>query len=453
MDFDYDLFTIGAGSGGVAASRRAAAHGARVAICEDRRIGGTCVLRGCVPKKLLVYGAHFAEEIEDARGYGWTIEGARLDWGRLIAAKDRELDRLNGIYVKLLTGSNVAIHDGRGRIAGPNTVEVGGRRFTARHILVATGGTPVRLPIPGAELALDSDQALDLPQLPRHVVIVGGGYIAVEFAGIFRAAGAEVTQVIRGERILRGFDAECRAHLQAELEKKGIRILSGAEPARIERSAAGVRVTLGDGTVLDADHVMMATGRRPNTRGLGLEEAGVVLNKAGAIAVDPFQATTVPGIHAIGDVTDRINLTPVAIAEGRALAATLFDGRPTRMDHGCVASAVFSQPPLATVGLGEEDAIAQCGAVDVYTANFRPMRHTLSGRDERTLMKLVVDRASQAVVGAHMVGADAPEIVQALAIAVKARLTKQDFDRTVAVHPTAAEEFVLMREPTRRVPA
>jgi glutathione reductase (NADPH) len=429
MEFDYDLFTIGAGSGGVAASRRAAAHGARVAICEDRRVGGTCVLRGCVPKKLLVYGAHFAEEIEDARGYGWTIEGARLDWGRLIAAKDRELDRLHGIYVRLLEGSKVAIHEGRGRIVAPHTIEVAGRRHTARHILVATGGRP------------------------RRVAIIGGGYIAVEFAGIFRAAGAEVTQVIRGDKVLRGFDGECRTHLQGELVKKGIRIVSGAEPARIDRVDGGLRLTLMDGQFVDVDQVMMATGRKPNTDGLGLESAGVTLNKAGAIAVDPFQATTAPGIHAIGDVTDRINLTPVAIAEGRALAATLFDGKPTRMDHGSVASAVFSQPPLATVGLGEEDAAVQCGPIDVYTALFRPMRHTLSGRDEKTLMKLVVERGSQIVVGAHMVGADAPEILQALAIAVKARLTKQDFDRTVAVHPTAAEEFVLMREPTRRVPA
>jgi glutathione reductase (NADPH) len=453
MEFDYDLFTIGAGSGGVAASRRAAAHGARVAICEDRRVGGTCVLRGCVPKKLLVYGAHFAEEIEDARGYGWTIEGARLDWGRLIAAKDRELDRLHGIYVRLLEGSKVAIHEGRGRIVAPHTIEVAGRRHTARHILVATGGRPVRVAIPGAELAIDSDQALDLPALPRRVAIIGGGYIAVEFAGIFRAVGAEVTQVIRGDKVLRGFDGECRTHLQGELVKKGIRIVSGAEPARIDRVDGGLRLTLMDGQFVDVDQVMMATGRKPNTDGLGLESAGVTLNKAGAIAVDPFQATTAPGIHAIGDVTDRINLTPVAIAEGRALAATLFDGKPTRMDHGSVASAVFSQPPLATVGLGEEDAAVQCGPIDVYTALFRPMRHTLSGRDEKTLMKLVVERGSQIVVGAHMVGADAPEILQALAIAVKARLTKQDFDRTVAVHPTAAEEFVLMREPTRRVPA
>ena len=449
MGFDYDLFTIGAGSGGVAGSRRAALYGARVGIAEDRRVGGTCVLRGCVPKKLLVYGTHFAEELEDARGYGWSFDGARFDWGALIAAKNRETDRLNGIYVKLLQGSKVDIHDGRARIVAPNTVEVAGRRITAKHILIATGGRPERLAIPGAELAIDSDQALDLPEMPRRVAIIGGGYIAVEFAGIFRAAGAEVTQVIRADRILRGFDGELRTHLQAEMAKKGIRFVAGAEPARIDVAGAGLRLTLRDGTALEVDQVMMATGRRPNTRDLGLETVGVTLNKAGAIAVDSLQQTTVPGIHAIGDVTDRINLTPVAIAEGRGLAATLFNDDPTPMDHGCVASAVFSQPPLATVGLGEEAAL-QLAPVDVYTATFRPMKHTLSGRDEKTLMKLVVDRGSQVVVGAHMVGADAPEIVQALAIAVKAKLTKKDFDRTVAVHPTAAEEFVLMREPARR---
>jgi glutathione reductase (NADPH) len=449
MAFDYDLFTIGAGSGGVAGSRRAALYGARVGIAEDRRVGGTCVLRGCVPKKLLVYGTHFAEELEDARGYGWSFEGARFDWGKLIAAKNRETDRLNGIYVKLLQGSKVDIHDGRGRIVAPNTVEVAGKRITAKHILIATGGHPDRLPIPGAELAIDSDQALDLPELPRRVAILGGGYIAVEFAGIFRAAGAEVTQVIRADRILRGFDGELRTHLQAEMAKKGIRFVTGAEPARIERSGGSLRLTLKDGTSLEVDQVMMATGRRPNTRDLGLETVGVTLNKAGAVAVDELQQTTVPGIHAIGDVTDRINLTPVAIAEGRGLAATLFNNDPTRMDHACVASAVFSQPPLGSVGLSEEAAV-QLAPVDVYTATFRPMKHTLSGRDEKTLMKLVVDRGTQVVVGAHMAGADAPEIIQALAIAVKAKLTKRDFDRTVAVHPTAAEEFVLMREPANR---
>ena len=450
-EFDFDLFTIGAGSGGVAASRRAASFGARVAIAEDVRVGGTCVLRGCVPKKLLVYGVHFADEMADARGYGWTVSGS-LDWGRLIAAKNRELDRLHGIYVKMLADSRVTILEGRARLFDSRTIEIGGRRVTARHVLVATGGHPEKLAIPGAELAIVSDEALDLPALPKRIAIVGGGYIAVEFAGIFRAAGAEVTQVIRADQILRGFDGEVRDHLGAEMAKKGIRILAGRTPVRIEAAAAARRLVLDDGSALEVDCVMMATGRRPNTAGIGLEAAGVTLNKAGAIAVDEWQATTAPGVHAIGDVTDRINLTPVAIAEGRALAETLFNANPTKMDHGEVPTAVFSQPPVGTVGLSEE-AAERRGAIEVYRAVFRPMKHTLSGRDERTLMKLVVDRASQKVVGIHMVGADAPEIIQGLAIAVKAGLTKRDFDRTVAIHPTAAEEFVLMREPVRRAAA
>ena len=447
--FDFDLFTIGAGSGGVAASRRAAAFGASVAIAECVRVGGTCVLRGCVPKKLLVYGTHFAEEMQDARGYGWTVEG-RLDWGALIAAKDRELDRLHGIYLRMLTEANVTVLGGHATIAGDNTIEIGGRCYRARHILVATGGRPQRLEIPGADLAIVSDDALMLPALPRRVAIVGGGYIAVEFASIFRAAGAEVTQVIRADQILRGFDREVRDHLAGEMEKRGIRFLRGCNLARIEAAGPSRRLVLDDGIALEVDCVMMATGRRPNIEGLGLEAAGVSLDKRGAITVDAWQCTTAPGIHAIGDVTDRINLTPIAIAEGRALAETLFNANPTRMDHADVPTGVFSQPPVAMVGMSEERA-ATLGAIDVYRTVFRPMKHTLSGRDERTLMKMVVDGSSQRVVGIHMVGADAPEIIQGLAIAVRAGLTKQDFDRTVAIHPTAAEEFVLMREPVRRL--
>ena len=447
--FDFDLFTIGAGSGGVAASRRAAAFGASVAIAECVRVGGTCVLRGCVPKKLLLYGTHFAEEMQDARGYGWTVEG-RLDWGALIAAKDRELDRLHGIYLRMLTEANVTVLGGHATIAGDNTIEIGGRCYRARHILVATGGRPQRLEIPGADLAIVSDDALMLPALPRRVAIVGGGYIAVEFASIFRAAGAEVTQVIRADQILRGFDREVRAHLAGEMERRGIRFLRVCNLARIEAAGPSRRLVLDDGIALEVDCVMMATGRRPNIEGLGLEAAGVSLDKRGAITVDAWQRTTAPGIHAIGDVTDRINLTPVAIAEGRALAETLFNANPTRMDHADVPTGVFSQPPVAMVGMSEERA-ATLGAIDVYRTVFRPMKHTLSGRDERTLMKMVVDGSSQRVVGIHMVGADAPEIIQGLAIAVRAGLTKQDFDRTVAIHPTAAEEFVLMREPVRRL--
>lgn len=447
--FDFDLLTIGAGSGGVAASRRAANFGARVAIAESWRIGGTCVLRGCVPKKLLVYGTHFREEFEDARGYGWTIEDASLDWAGLIAAKDRELDRLNGIYVRMLDESRVTIIEGRATLIDAHTVAIAGRRYSAKHILIATGGSPELPGIPGVEHAITSNEALDLKRLPARIVIVGGGYIAVEFAGIFNAAGVAVTEVIRADRILRGFDGDIRAHLSAEMIKKGIAIRAGVKIARVDKVGDAYRLTSETDETLETDLVMYATGRRSNTHGLGLEAAGVHVNKAGAIAVDEWQRSTVPNIFAIGDVTDRINLTPVAIAEGRAVAETLFGGNPTRMDHADVPSAVFSQPPVGTVGMSEETARQQLGAIDIYRAVFRPMKHTISGRDERTLMKLVVDRRSQKVLGVHMVGADAPEIIQGVAIAVKAGLTKRDFDRTIAIHPTSAEEFVLMREPVK----
>ena len=450
-EFDYDLFTIGAGSGGVAGSRRAASYGARVAIAESWRVGGTCVLRGCVPKKLLVYGTHFAHEIEDARGYGWTVEGA-LEWGKLIAAKDRETARLEGIYKNLLSGSKVETILGHAKIAGPNTVEVAGRRITAKYILIATGSKPQLPAIPGIEHAITSNEALDLPALPKRVAIVGGGYIAVEFAGIFRAAGAEVSVLIRGDRILRGFDGDVRDHLAAEMMKQGISISSGTRVARIDKAGDGLRVTTEAGATLGVDVVMYATGRVPNTDGLGLETVGVHLDKAGGIAVDEWRQTTAPGVYAVGDVTNRVQLTPVAIAEARGLAETLFNSNPIPNDHGDIPSAVFSQPPVGSVGLSQEDAERILGAdgVDVYRATFRPMKHTLSGRDEKTMMKLVVESASGRVRGVHMVGADAPEIVQGLAIAVKAGLTKKDFDRTAAIHPTAAEEFVLMREKVKR---
>ncbi|MFM8800065.1 MAG: glutathione-disulfide reductase, partial [Tagaea sp.] len=446
-EFDYDLFTIGAGSGGVAGSRRAASYGARVAIAESWRVGGTCVLRGCVPKKLLVYGTHFAHEIEDARGYGWTVEGA-LEWGKLIAAKDRETARLEGIYKNLLSGSKVETILGHAKIAGPNTVEIAGRRITAKYILIATGSKPQLPAIPGIEHAITSNEALDLPALPKRVAIVGGGYIAVEFAGIFRAAGAEVSVLIRGDRILRGFDGDVRDHLAAEMTKQGISISPGTRVARIDKAGDGLRVTTEAGATLGVDAVMYATGRVPNTDGLGLETVGVHLDKAGGIAVDEWRQTTAPGVYAVGDVTNRVQLTPVAIAEARGLAETLFNSNPIPNDHGDIPSAVFSQPPVGSVGLAQEDAERILGAdgVDVYRATFRPMKHTLSGRDEKTMMKLVVESASGRVRGVHMVGADAPEIVQGLAIAVKAGLTKKDFDRTAAIHPTAAEEFVLMRE-------
>jgi glutathione reductase (NADPH) len=447
-EFDYDYFVIGAGSGGVASSRRAAAFGARVAIAEAVRVGGTCVLRGCVPKKLLIYGAHYHEEFEDARGYGWTIDNAALDWGKLIAAKDRELDRLNAIYLKMLEGSKVEIINAHASIAAPHTVKIGNRIVSAKHILVATGGRPELPAIPGIEHVITSNEALDLKRLPRRMVIVGGGYIAVEFAGIFNAAGVEVTELIRSDQILRGFDADIRAHLSTEMQKKGIKIRHMTKLVRIDKVADGFRLMTDAGELIETDLIMYATGRVPNTEGLGLEAIGVHLNKRGAIAVDEWQKTTVPGIYAIGDVTDRINLTPVAIAEGRALAETLFNDNPLKMDHACVPSAVFSQPPVGTVGMSEERA-RQHHEVEIYRATFRPMKHTISGRDEKAMMKLVVDRVSNKVLGVHMVGADSPEIIQGIAIAVKAGLTKRDFDRTVAIHPTSAEEFVLMRDPVK----
>lgn len=445
---DLDYLVIGAGSGGVASARRAAAYGAKVAIVESVRVGGTCVLRGCVPKKLLVYGTHFAEEFADAAGYGWSVGTPTLDWAKLIAAKNRELDRLNGIYIKMLNDSKVAIVEGRARFIDRSRVDVGGRTLSARHILIATGGRPDLPAIPGIEHAITSDEALDLPRLPRRAVIVGGGYIAVEFAGIFAAAGVAVTEIIRAPQILRGFDVEVAAHLAGEMAKHGIVIRPSTRVVAVERSGDGYVVVTDSGARIEADAVMYATGRVPNTDGLGLDRAGVELNEGGAVLVDERQQTTAEGIYAIGDVTDRVNLTPVAIAEGRALAETLFNGNPQTVDRRDVPTAVFSQPPVGTVGLTEEAARA-IGEVDVYKAVFRPMKHTLSGRDERTLMKLVVDRASGRVRGCHMVGADAPEIIQGLAIAVKAGLTKADFDRTIAIHPTAAEEFVLMREPVK----
>jgi len=444
--YDFDLFTIGAGSGGVASSRRAGSYGARVAICEDDRVGGTCVLRGCVPKKLLVYGAHFSADFEDAAGYGWSVPEPTFDWKKLQAAKDKELDRLNGVYKRLLRDSGVQLIEGRGRVVDAHTVEVAGKRYTAAHILVATGSRPFLPEVPGIEHAITSDGALSLPELPRRVAIVGGGYIAVEFAGIFNALGSEVRLLIRGDTVLRGFDNDVRSLLTQEMRKKGIDLRSETFIRDIEKRADGtlsLLTTMGD--TLDADAVLYATGRVPNTRGLGLAEAGVELNERGAVKVDEWSRTSVPSIYAVGDVTDRINLTPVAIAEGRALAETLFHDNPMQMDHTGVPSAVFSQPPVCTVGLTEQQARERC-PVDVYVSNFRPMKHTLSGRDERTMMKVVVERATGKVLGFHMVGADAPEIIQGLAVALKCGVTKKQLDATVGIHPTAAEEFVTMRD-------
>lgn len=444
--YDFDLMTIGAGSGGVRATRLAGGYGAKTAIVEKSRVGGTCVIRGCIPKKLLVYAAHFADDFEDACAYGWSNGERSLDWAKLIAGKDAELERLEGVYRRILRDNNVEMMEGEGRIVDPHTVEVDGKRRTAEKILIATGGWPALPEIPGIEDVITSNEALDLPELPRRIVIVGGGYIAVEFAGIFNAVGVEVTQIIRAGNILRGFDADIRDCLGDELEKKGIRIMRDTIVRSIapENGGYSLRIT-GRDELLETDLVMYATGRAPNTRGLGLEEAGVTLNNKGAVVVDDWNRSTVESIFAVGDVTDRINLTPVAIAEGRAFAETFFNDRPMRMDYDYVPSAVFSQPPVATVGLTEHEA-RERGACDVYLSTFKPLKHTMTRRDEKAMMKLVVERATDRVVGCHMVGADAPEIVQGIAIALKCGATKEQFDATVGIHPTAAEEFVTMRD-------
>jgi len=449
--FDYDLFVIGAGSGGVRASRISAAFGARVAIAEHYRVGGTCVIRGCVPKKLLAYASHFHEDFEDAAGYGWTVSGSSFSWPILIANKNREIERLEGIYAKLLENSKVTVHRGQAALIDTHTIRVGDRQVTADNILVATGGWPNLPQIPGIEHCITSNEAFELAVQPGRVLIVGGGYIAVEFAGIFRGLGSKVTVSYRGEQILRGFDEDVRRHLSQEIGKKGIEIELRSNVRGVEKMPDGtLRATILSGQTertIDCDAVMYATGRRPVTKGLGLEEAGVRLDDDGGIVVDEYGRSSVPGIFAVGDVTNRIALTPVAIREGQGVATTLFGGgAPVRIDHTDVPSAVFSQPPVGTVGLTEAQATASFDQVEIYQADFRPMKATLSGRDERTMMKLIVDAKSQRVLGAHMVGGDAPEIIQGIGIAVKAGLTKQQFDATVGIHPTAAEELVTMRE-------
>ncbi|HJU16671.1 MAG TPA: glutathione-disulfide reductase [Stellaceae bacterium] len=444
--YDFDLFTLGAGSGGVAGSRRAGSYGARVAVCEESRVGGTCVIRGCVPKKLLVYGAQFADAFADAAGFGWQVPLPSFDWPALIEAKDREIERLSQIYVRMLRDSGVTLIRGRGVVVDPHTIEVDGRRYTADTILVATGAHPTVPQIPGIEHVISSNEALDLPALPRRIVIVGGGYIAVEFAGIFRGFGAEVAEIIRREELLYGFDDDLRVALAQEMRSRGVEIHARTQIARIEKRPHGYSVYTTIGQEFSADVVMYATGRRPNTKGLGLAEIGVKLRDNGAVAVDEWSRSTIPNIYAVGDVTDRINLTPVAIAEARALAETLYNDNPIAMDHANVPTAVFSNPPIGTVGLTEEQARREFGEVDLFMAHFRPMKNTLSGRAERTLMKLVVDPRTDRVLGCHMLGPDAPEIIQGLAIAVKCGATKRQFDETVGIHPSAAEEFVTMRE-------
>lgn len=448
MAYDYDLFVIGAGSGGVRASRIAASHGARVGICEDYRVGGTCVIRGCVPKKLLVYGSKFAHEFEDAAAYGWSLSEPTLSWATLRDNVQKEVDRLNGVYLRLLEGAGVKLHMGRGRLLDRHTIAIGAETITADKILVATGGRPEVPRIPGHELAITSNEAFHLPDpLPRRITIIGGGYIAVEFAGVFNGLGCEVDLVLRRDRVLRGFDDECRTFVHEALVKSGIRMRTETEIGRIEATGgrAPFRLHTPNGGMFETDLVMYATGRVPNTAGIGLEKVGVHLDKAGAVAVDEWSKTTAENIWAVGDVTDRINLTPVAIMEGHCFADTVFGNKPRQPDHRNVPSAVFCQPELANVGLTEEEAGRTLGELRVYTAAFRPMKYTLTGRQQRTFMKLIVEAATDRVVGIHMVGDDAAELIQGLAVAVKAGATKAQFDATVGIHPTAGEEFVTMR--------
>jgi glutathione reductase (NADPH) len=446
--FDYDLFIIGAGSGGVRAARVAGKLGAKVAIAEEYRVGGTCVIRGCTPKKLLVYASRFAEEFEDAVGFGWTSAKVSFDWSILIENKDKEIDRLNKAYIKGLENAGAELILERAIIVDPQTVQLAsGRKITAKYILVATGATPfVPQHLPGRELAITSNEAFHLERLPRRMVIVGGGYIAIEFAGIFNGLGVETVLIYRGEQIMRGFDDDLRNHLAAEMEKKGVEIRTKADVKRLDRSGDGVRVTLEDGTAFGAGQVMFATGRIPNGMEIGLENVGITHTPHGAVPVNEYSQTEVPSIYAVGDVTNRVNLTPVAIREGQAFADTVFGGKPTTVNHSLIPTAVFSQPELGTVGLTEAQARDSHAKVDIYKTTFRPMKHTLSGRDERTLMKLVVDGETDRVLGCHIAGEGAGEMAQLLGIALTCGATKAQFDATMAIHPTAAEELVTLRK-------
>lgn len=448
--FDYDLFVIGAGSGGVRAARMSSQYGARVAIAEEYRVGGTCVIRGCVPKKLFVYASQFAEHFEDARGFGWKAGKPEFDWKALIEAKDREIDRLNSIYIGNLKAAGVEIIQSRAELRGPNTVYLSGeeREVTAKNILIATGSTPF-LPdnTPGIEHAITSNEAFHLDMLPEHIVIVGGGYIAVEFAGIFNGLGVKTTLIYRGEEILRGFDDDLRVHLHEEMVKKGIDVRVMSDVADIIKTDGRLDVGLKNGDRLNADTIMYATGRIPNVQGLGLPALGVKMGWNGYIIVDDHNCSSVRNIFAVGDVTHRVNLTPVAIREGAAFAETVFNNNPTTVDYSDIPTAVFSQPEIGTVGLTEELARERYPNLLVFKEHFRPMKHTLSGRDEKILLKLLVCEDSDKVIGCHFMGPDAGELVQLAGVAIKAGVSKADFDRTIAVHPSAAEELVLMRTP------
>ena len=453
-DYDYDFFVIGAGSGGVRASRMAAGYGARVAVAEERYLGGTCVNVGCVPKKLLVCASGFADHYREASGFGWTADEPAFDWGQLIANKNREIERLNGIYRGVLDGAGVELFEGRARLLDPHTVEIesdenGRHRVTADQVLIAVGSWPDLPPISGIEHAISSNEAFYLERLPKRFTVVGGGYIGVEFAGIFAGLGCDVTLIYRGPLFLRGFDEEVRAHLAEEMRSRGIDLRFECQVESIEEVTADdgdrLRLHLDNGDAVECGEVLYATGRKPLVADLGLEACGVARGELGEILVDEFSRSNVPNIWAIGDVTDRLNLTPVAIHEAMCLSRTLYADEPTAVDHETVATAVFSQPPLAAVGLTEEEARERYGDVDVYRSRFRPLKLTLTDNQERTLIKLIVDRRTDRVLGAHMLGADAPEIIQGLAVAVKMGATKKDFDAAMAIHPTSAEEFVTLR--------
>ncbi|MCX7341785.1 MAG: glutathione-disulfide reductase [Hyphomicrobiales bacterium] len=450
---DVDLFVIGAGSGGTRAARISAGHGARVMVAEEDRIGGTCVIRGCVPKKLYVYASRFADDMADAEAFGWSVGRPSFDWPKLRDAVAAEVTRLSGLYRKGLSGAGVEIAEERAVVAGPGLVRLvrSGEIIKARHILVATGGHPVLEPvIPGGHLGITSNEVFHLPALPRRMAVVGGGYIALEFASVFARLGVEITLIHRGDNVLRGFDQDIRTRLRDALARSGITLKLGHTITRIHDGRHGIRhVTLQDGTALDVDAVLVATGRRANTSGLGLETAGVVLNPDGSIPVDAGSQTACPGIYAVGDVTNRVNLTPVAIREGHAVADTLFGGKPWTVKHFPIATAVFTTPEIGTIGLSEHDAVTAGHAVTVFDTQFRPMRSTMTGREDRTYMKLIVDSDTDKVLGAHMLGPDSGEIIQALGVAVTMGATKADFDRTIALHPSAAEEFVTMRSPRK----
>jgi len=449
MAFDYDLFVIGGGSGGVRAARVAAQGGAKVALAEEDKYGGTCVQRGCVPKKLMVFASEFPGAIEDAQEYGWTVHAGGFDWVGFRSKLEAELDRLEGVYRKLLSNSGVETYDARAVLADAHTVELStGETFTAKHILVATGGWPVKPDLPGCEHAITSNEIFHLDTLPNSILIVGGGYIACEFAGILNGLGVEVTQYYRGAQILRGFDEEARGLISEEMIQNGVDLHLGTNIIEMEEVEGGFRVKSTNGDERVFEQVMFATGRAPNTSGLGLEEAGVKLGRKGEVMVDEYSQTSVPSIYAIGDVTDRVNLTPVAIREGMAFVETVFNGNPTPVDHALIPTAIFTQPEMGTVGLSEEEA-REHEEIEVYATSFRPMQTAFVGRPDRVLMKLIVSKANRKVLGCHIVAPGAGEMIQLAGIAVKMGATKEDFDRTVAVHPTMSEEIVTMREPTR----